>query len=137
MTFSYDITLSSNLAKVRFHIGDTNEEGVYLQDETINALVTSEGSVGGAVIACIKYIIMQLSSPNFRLDWLTVSNEQARQGFENMLKQKAQEFGISLSGATASASIALPYRADSFQHSTASARVDDTDSDEDSVYDGS
>src|SRR3990172_4303476 len=105
MTFTFATDLSTNLALIRFHVGDTNSDGAYLADETINALYTLEGSVGAASIACIKYIITQLSSPNFRLDWLTVSNEQARQGFENLLKIKAQEFGVSLSGATASATI--------------------------------
>lgn len=133
-TFTYDNTLATDLAKVRFHIGDTSSDGNYLWDETINALVTSEGSVGGAVVACIKYIITQLSSPNFRLDWLTVSNEKAREGFENLLKQKAQEFSISVSNVTATSTISLPYRADSDQY-TSATRVEPT-SDNTSVYDG-
>lgn len=123
MTYNFDLALETDLAKVRFHIGDTDENGAYLQDETIEALVTSEGSVGGAVIASLKYIITQLSTPNFKLDWLTVSNDVAREGFEKILTDKAQEFGISVSGLTASASISLPSRADSHQ--------------DDNVYDGS
>ena len=115
MTFTFDAALATDLAKVRFHVGDTNENGAYLADETINALVTSEGSVGGAVVACIKYIITQLSSPDFKQDWLSVSNKEAREGFEKLLKVKAQELGISLSGVTASATISLPYRAVSYQ----------------------
>jgi hypothetical protein len=134
-TFTFDNTLSDDLALVRFHIGDTDSAGYYLADETITALLTIEGSVGAAVIACIKYIITQLSAPNFRYDFLSVSNEQARQGFENLLKTKAMEFGVSPSGVTASSTISLPYRADSYQHSTGE-RVDDTDEDETSVYDG-
>ena len=113
-TFTFDNTLSTDLAKVRFHIGDTNSAGNYLWDQTITALLTIEGSVGGAVVACIKYIITQLSSPDFRLDWMSVSNAEARKGFERLLTQKMQEFGVS-AGATASASISLPYRADSYQ----------------------
>ena len=136
MTFTFDNTLSTDLAKVRFHIGDTNTNGAYLADETINALVTSEGSVGGAVVACLKYIITQLSSPNFSKDWLTVSNDKAREGFEKLLKIKAQEFGVSLSGVTATATISKPYRADSYQHTTGS-RTDTADADNTSVYDGS
>lgn len=115
MTYTFDVALATDLAKVRFHIGDTNENGAYLADETITALLTSEGSVGGAVVACIKFIITQLSSPNFKLDWLSVSNEQARQGFEDMLIKKSQEFGIALSGLSASATVSLPSRADSDQ----------------------
>ena len=135
MTFTFATDLSTDLALVRFHIGDTNSDGAYLADETINALVTSEGSVGGAVIACIKYIITQLSSPNYHLDWLTVSNHEARQGFEKLLKDKAQEFGINLSGVTATSMIKLPYRRDSYQYTTSSRT--DTTSDNTDSYDGS
>lgn len=116
MTFTFATDLSTSLAKVRFHIGDTNTNGAYLADETINALVTSEGSVGGAVIACIKYIITQLSSPDFRLDWMSVSNAEARKGFENLLKQKAQEFGISTTGVTAGSETSFAHRADSYEN---------------------
>ncbi len=98
------------------------------------ALVASEGSVGGAVIASIRYIISQLSSPDFKLDWLSVSNKEARAGFELLLKQKAQELGVSL-GATASSTINNAYRADSDQY-TSSTRVSPT-VDETGVYDGS
>ena len=122
MTYSFDINLANDEDLVRFHIGDTNTNGAYLADETITALLTSEGSVGGAVIASIKFIITQLSSPNFKLDWMSVTNQEARMGFENMLKLKAQEFGISASGLLATASISLPSRADSNQS--------------DNVYDG-
>ena len=119
MSFVFDASLGKDKDWVRFHIGDTNSAGAYLADETILALLTSEGSVGAASIACIRFIITQLSSPDFKKDWLSVSNEKARQGFEQLLKDKAQEFGIAL-GATASATISLPYRADSYQDSDVS-----------------
>lgn len=124
MTYSHDQTLSSDLALVRFHIGDTSEDGAYLSDETITALLTLEGTVGKTVIACIKYIITQLSSPDFKMDWLSVSNKQAIEGYKYLLKTKAQELGVNVGGATASSSISLPYRADSYQDS------------DDSTYDG-
>lgn len=126
MTYTFDASLSTDVAKVRFHIGDTAEAGAYLQDETINALVTSEGSVGGAVIACIKYIITQLSQPNFKLDWLSVDSQTARAGYEKMLKDKAQEFGINLSGVVAASTISLPHRADSHENESG-AYSDDAD----------
>ncbi len=135
MSFSFDIGLTEDKDKVRFHIGDTDTNGAYLADETIDALIASEGSIGAAVLACIKYIITQLSSPSFKLDWLSVTNQEARKGFESMLKVKAQEFGIALSGLSATASISLPYREDSGQYSTSTrtqTTVDNTDS-----YDGS
>lgn len=123
MTFSFDPSLQRDQDLVRFHIGDVNPDGYYLDDETINYWITA-GSVSTAVLACIRFIITQLASPNFRLDWLTVSNEQAREGFENLLLSKAEELGVSL-GVTVTSTYAHPYRADSYQ---------DPD---DSVHDGS
>ena len=118
MTFTFDISLATDLAIVRFNIGDTSEEGAYLADETITALLDSEGSIGGAVIASIRYILTQLSVPNFKKDWLSVDYETAREGFEKLLKDKAQEFGIALtSGISMSSSISSVSRADSYQTS--------------------
>ena len=123
MTFSYNPALVNDVSIVRFHVGDTNEDGAFLQDETINYLVTTY-SVGEAVVRCIQYIITQLSQPDFRLDWMQVSNKEARIGYEKLLKEKAQEFGIRLSKLTPTSTISQPYRSDSYQ-----------DSDE-SVYNG-
>ena len=124
MAFTYDPALSTNASLVRFHIGDTNEDGAFLADETINYLVTTY-SVGEAVVRSIQYIITQLSQPDFKLDWLSVSNKEARAGYEKLLKEKAQEFGIRLSKLTPTSTISQPYRADSYQDS------------DDAVYDGS
>ena len=124
MAFTYDPALSTNVSLVRFHIGDTNEDGAFLADETINYLVTTY-SVGEAVVRSIQYIITQLSQPDFRLDWMQVSNKEARAGYEKLLKEKAQEFGIRLSKLMPTSTISQPYRADSYQDS------------DDAVYDGS
>lgn len=112
MTYTYDPALSTDVSLVRFHIGDNHDEGHYLNDGEIQYFVTN-GSLGEAVVKCIRYIITQLSQPDFSQDWLSVSNAQARQGFENLLKLKQQEFGVS--SAIASATISLPSRADSYQ----------------------
>jgi len=133
MTATFDTSLGNDVSLVRFHIGDTSTDGNYLEDETIQYWVDA-GTVGSAVIACLKYIITQLSSPDFKQDWLSVSNKEARQGFENLLKVKAQELGISLSGVTASATISLPYRADSDQYTSTTRQA--TESNNTSVYDG-
>ena len=118
MTVTFDATLSDDESIVRFHVGDTNIKGAYLQDETITALLTSEGSVGAASIACIRFIITQLSSPDFKKDWLSVSNKEARMGFEQLMKDKANEFGITLArGISMSSSVSNVSRADSYQDS--------------------
>ena len=133
MTFTFATNLSTDLALVRFHIGDTSEDGAYLADETITALLTSEGSVGGAVVASIRYILTQLSVPNFRKDWLSVDYEKARDGYEMLLKEKAREFGVALGGSFAS-SVKPMYRADSGQYT--SSEREETTSDNTGVYDG-
>jgi cysteine synthase len=112
--FDFDSTLSTDLAKVRFEIGDTNEDGHYLEDETINYFLANY-SVGQAVVSCIDHIITQLSVPDFKLDWMSVSNAEARKAFENMLKLKQQKYGIT-SGAVMTSSIAHAHRADSFEN---------------------
>jgi hypothetical protein len=112
VTYTFNNSLSTDVSLVRFHIGDNHDNGHYLEDETIQYFVDN-GSVGSAVIACIKYIITQLSIPNFRKDWLSVTNEQARAGYETLLKIKQQEFGIS--DAVVSSTISHAHRADSYE----------------------
>ena len=109
MTFTWLGTLATDLDKVRFHLGDTSSDGYWLPDETITALIASEGSVGGAVIAGLKYILTQLSRPDFRADWLQVSNAEARKGYEGLLAEKRREFGVS----AITAGSTHTYRADS------------------------
>lgn len=121
MSFSFDEALADDVSLVRFHIGDTETDGHFLADETISYWLTASGSVGTTVVRCIEYIITQLSVPNFRLDWMRVDNEAARKGYENMLKTKKQELGVT-SGSTSVAYMELPSRADSDQ--------------EDNTYDG-
>jgi hypothetical protein len=113
MTYTFNPALTDDISLTRFHVGDNSDAGHYLEDETINYFVTLSG-VGTAVIRCIQYIITQLSQPDFKKDWLSVSNGEARKGYEALLKTKAQEFGISVSGATMTSSVTLPFRPDSY-----------------------
>ena len=114
MTFSYDTSLGSDEDRVRFNIGDTSTEGHYLEDETITALLSDEGSVGGATVACIEYIITQLSQPDFKLDWLSVSNKEAKEGFKDLLLIMRQKYGVYTTSIGASSAVNL-YREDSDQ----------------------
>ncbi len=115
MGYTYDPALSTDLSLVRFHVGDNSDKGHYLDDGEITYWLTASGSVGGAVLACIKYIITRLSQPDFRLDWMSVSNASALAGFQELLKIKAQEFGLSATGAVPTSSIAFSHRADSYE----------------------
>lgn len=111
MTFTYNGTLATDLDTVRFWTGDTDEASAWLSDETITALLATQGSVGGAVIAGIQYIIRKLSTPNFRADWLQVDNATARAGYEKMLAEMRREFGL----AAVTAGAVHTYRFDSDQ----------------------
>jgi len=115
MSFSFDPSLGDDISLTRFHIGDTDEAGYFLDDETIQYWII-QGNAESAVIACIKFILSQLSRPNFSLDWLSVSGmKEAKTGYEELLRQKEWEFGIRQVYATST--ISLPYRADSLQDS--------------------
>ena len=115
MAFSYTAALTDDVSVVRFRIGDNKEDGHYLEDAEIQYWIDNTTALGAAMVRCIEYIITQLSQPNFKLDWLTVSNEEARKGYENLLKKIAQEEGVSLASISAGSAIGLPRRADSYQ----------------------
>ena len=113
MTYSYDPNLADDVSLVRFHIGDTDDAGHYLENETIQYHITA-GSTSTAIINCIRYIITKLSSPDFKQDWLSVSNAEARKGYESLLATKKQELGIYM--ATPYTIITHAHRADSYEN---------------------
>ena len=113
MSYTFDPALADDVSLCRFHIGDTSEADHYLEDATIRHFVTDEG-LGMAVVRCIKYIITRLSVPDERVGQYSVTHASALTAYQELLKTKAQEFSISLSGAVASSSVSLPWRADSY-----------------------
>lgn len=100
MTFTFTSDLTGDVDYVRFHTGDTNEGEAFLSDELITSLVAQEGSTQGAVIAAIRYIIAQLSKPNFKADWLSLDYKSAREGYQALLNEKLKEFGRRIKQAT-------------------------------------
>lgn len=108
MTFTYTLPFN-DISRVRFNTGQTVSGETFMSDEEINAVITEAGGWQGAVIASLKFIIMRLSQPNFKADWLQVDNETARKGYEAMLADKINELGIS----SVSAEAVHVYRADS------------------------
>jgi len=54
-----------------------------------------------------------LSTPDFKQDWSSVTFQNARVGFETLLKQKRQKYGIYT--ATVSSTITQSHRADSYE----------------------
>ena len=124
MTYTFDPSLADDVSYIRFQIGDTNTSGMFLQDETVQAIFDMSDDYGDAIVECIQYIITQLSQPNFSLDWLNVSGmESARAGYEKLLERRKVEYSIQRMVVTST--IALPYRADSNQDSSVSTYADD------------
>lgn len=111
MTFTFSAALTTDRDKVRFYTGDTTESESYLSDELITGVLTVEGTYQKATVACILYIITQLSDPDFRADWLNVSNSKAREGWLRLLDEMRRKFNIAAVTATA----VHTYRADSLQ----------------------
>ncbi len=93
MTFTFGEDLSVARDYVRFHTGDTQSPG-YMSDELITSLLAVSSSNNEAVIAGLRYIIQQLARPDFKADWLMVTNDEARKGYQAMLNEKRREFGI-------------------------------------------
>ncbi len=95
MAFTYTSDLTTDINFIRFKTGDTVEAQGFIDDETITALVTLEGSKEAATIAALTFIIARLSQPDFKADWLQVSHQSARQGYEGLREELRQEFGLS------------------------------------------
>lgn len=111
MTFTYTEDLDSDRDFVRFHTGDTDSASSFLSDAIITSLLSTYSTPQAAAIAGIRYIITKLSTPNFRADWLQVDTSTARAGYEKMLAEKKNEFGIG----GLSVTVTNTYRADSAQ----------------------
>lgn len=112
-TYTQDLTVPRDF--VRFHTGDTVQGRSYMSDEIIDSLLAVSTSKETAVIAGIRYIITQLSKPDFQADWLRVSHKSAQDGYRAILKEKQLEFG---SFTTPAATAVRTYRSDSFQRET-------------------
>lgn len=111
MSFSFQSTLADDVSWVRFMVGDTDSNGYYLHDESIQYFIDA-GSKEQAVIDCIENIIAQLSAPTTKLDWLSVDYSQARAGYEALLKRMKQKFG-KRNGVAFTQVTYNPYRQDS------------------------
>lgn len=94
MTFTFDEALTTDLAFVRFHSGDTVEAESLISDELINGLVTLAGSKEAAAVQAIEYKITLMSQPKFKADWLEVDPATAIAGLRAMLATKRKELGV-------------------------------------------
>lgn len=61
MSFSYDPALDTDLDLVRFAISDTVSATALFPDETISALLVSEGSVNGAALRLAESLVARFA----------------------------------------------------------------------------
>jgi len=114
MAKTFDASLPTDRDTVRLKAGDTDTTAMFLQDETIDALlVANSDSIGLTAIACVNYIITQLSRPDYRVDWLSVSQQAAAaDSYRAVRRQLEQEFGVGAGRVSSTSS--YPTRYDSY-----------------------
>lgn len=113
MPFTYDLSAPTDLERVRFHIGDTDEDTAIFQDQGINFILGEAGNWQQAVVSCIRNIIARLAGePDMQADWLRVDWRRSAESWERLLHEKKQEFGL---GARASSGGQHAWRPDSLQ----------------------
>lgn len=112
MTFTYT-PLVTDRDKVRFHIGDTDENAFIFSDEEIVAIISMAGSWQAAVITCLRNIIARLAAtPSFSADWLRIDPAGAIKTYQSLLVQKQSELELDTGGGLESGVVHI-YRADS------------------------
>ena len=85
----------SDLARVRFHLGDTDSTTAMFQDEEITMLLSEFSTYQATVIACIQNLLAKLAQERqISADWLTVSPAHARENLQALLAEKRRQFGI-------------------------------------------
>lgn len=113
MTFSYDLTNGfSDLARVRFYLGDVHADAPIYTDEVINAVIAETGSWQKATLALLRSLVAMLTAqPDFQADWLRVDTSKAIASYRRMIEE--METTLSLSSIEAGGTHI--YRADSDQ----------------------
>lgn len=87
MTWTFDSSLATDLAKVRLAIGDVITADQLIADETITALLTSEGSVNGAALKCAESLLARFSRDrDKRVGAMSLSGNRG-EFYERLVKQ--------------------------------------------------
>lgn len=95
MAFTYTPGTPTDITRVRYHIGDTDEQIAIFTDEEIQFILNEQSSVGAAVVSLINSIIARLSAtPDFTADWLRVDAGRSLDGYRMLLAEKRREFGL-------------------------------------------
>lgn len=94
--FTYDLTPPvADLSRVRFHIGDTEEEAAIFTDEEIMFAIDEANGWQAAVIMLIRSVLARLAAePDMQADWLQIDWRRSAEGWQKLLSEKKQQFGM-------------------------------------------
>lgn len=100
MTWTYLSTdLSTDLAKVRREIADTNEDDQFLQDEEIQSALTSEGSVLLAAAKCCDWISRTFARDfDFEADGTRVMKAARAKQYRDLAEDLRERSAVESSG---------------------------------------
>lgn len=124
MTFSYDITEDTSLDRVRGIVGDTEDAGHLIEDETITAALTRNGdSVFAASIEVCRMILAKLAKHVDRShpDGISTSRSQRFTHYKDLIADLRERMLTEGGGCTA------------FAGGTSKAENDAFDADSDNV----
>ena len=100
MAFTYNGTLTTNLDRVRFQIGDVTEDGGprpsdgNFTDAEINQLITNEGTWQRAVAACFERLATEWTRyPSFKADGLSLNRSDIAKGYRMQAESWRQQYG--------------------------------------------
>jgi hypothetical protein len=115
MAWTYNTAVPDDIARVRFHIGDTTESGaLFTDDAEITFIISEAGDYKKAVIWCIQNVLARINAdPDFSADWLKVDQESARTHWEWLLAEKRATLGVTAQSNIISSSNVHVYRGDS------------------------
>lgn len=132
--FTYDTSLTSNVHRVRFHIGDTDPDNgprpnnAIYSDQEIAAVLSYEGTWQRAVAAMFETLGAEWRLyPTFSADQFSLSSSHISRGYMEQAQHWRDQYGFS-GGASGLQSVS-PFRKDGYSAVYGTYRVDGSDAD--------
>jgi hypothetical protein len=95
MVWTYDGNPTTDIEKVRLHIGDTDTTDQQLNDDEVQLMLTNHGSVEQAALGACDLLIAKYSRrPDKSVGALKISASQIRQGYRELKSALRATFGL-------------------------------------------
>ncbi len=85
MAFTYDVTTSRG--RVRFNLADTDAGAYVFEDAEIDQMLTTEGDVSGATVACLRTLLADRArrAKRFSMQGLSLDDTAQIQAIRDLL----------------------------------------------------